>query len=495
MSQPLILALDQGTTSSRAMAFNVDGQIAAAASQEFTQHFPADGWVEHDPEDIWDTTLLVTRRVLDEVGSTDAVAGIAITNQRETTLVWDRQTGKCIYPAIVWQDRRTADTCAQLKKDGCEPLVAARTGLLLDPYFSASKLAWILDNVERARPAAEQGKLAFGTVDTYLLWRLTGGRIHRTDATNASRTMLMDLTTCQWDHELCELFRIPTSLLPEICDCVCPFGNTDLSVLDVKLPVRALIGDQQAALVGQACLEPGMTKSTYGTGCFVVANAGDQMVASQNRLLATVGYRLNGQTTYAVEGSIFNAGSAVQWLRDSLRIIEHAADSEAIAAALPDNRGVYLVPAFTGLGAPYWDAEARGGLFGMTRDTGPAEIVRATLESVAYQTCDLLTAMRDDGAPVNSLRVDGGMTANRWLMQFLADIIDMPVHCASVSESTAWGAAALAALDAGLIESPTAFASSWTSAATFQPQLPATRRSELLDQWQVAVQRVRTAAT
>ena len=394
-----LLAIDQGTTSSRAIVFSAQGLPVARAQQEFKQYFPQDGWVEHDGEELWLSTLKVCREALKQSGlSASDVAAIGITNQRETTLVWDAQTGTPIHPAIVWQDRRTADYCAELKDAGHEAAVAAKTGLLIDPYFSATKLRWILHKVPGALERAERGELRFGTVDSFLLWRLTGGKSHKTDASNASRTLLFNIHTQQWDEELLKLFEIPASLLPEVLDCAADFGITDANLLGAAIPVLGMAGDQQAALIGQACFEPGMVKSTYGTGCFMIQNTGSTPVISKNRLLTTVGYRLNGQVTYAVEGSIFVAGAAVQWLRDGIKLISHARDTEAMAEQTGDACGVYLVPAFTGLGAPYWDPKARGAIFGLTRDTGIKEIVTAGLQSVCYQTRDLLEAMRQDGA-------------------------------------------------------------------------------------------------
>jgi glycerol kinase len=489
-----ILAIDQGTTSSRAIVFNAEGLPLATAQQEFAQHFPQDGWVEHAPADIWDSVLGVCREVLVKAGLQAAdVAAIGITNQRETTLVWDAQTGEAIYPAIVWQDRRTADYCAELKAAGHQAQLTARTGLLIDPYFSASKLRWILDKVPGARARAERGELRFGTVDCFLLWRLTGGRAHKTDATNASRTLLFNIHTQQWDEALLKLFDIPRSLLPEVMDCAADFGLTDAQLLGAAIPVLGMAGDQQAALIGQACFEPGMVKSTYGTGCFMIQNTGDQPVTSQNRLLTTVGYRLNGKVSYAVEGSIFVAGAAVQWLRDGIKLIAAASESEALAEQAGDTGGVYLVPAFTGLGAPYWDPKARGAIFGLTRDTGIKEIVSAGLQSVCYQTRDLLEAMRRDGASAPSaLRVDGGMVVNNWLMQFLADILGVPVERPRVTETTALGVAYLAGLQLGLFASLEEIASHWHSQRLFQPQMPESRREQHYSGWLDAVQRVRT---
>lgn len=494
MAKERVLAIDQGTTSSRAIAFDERGTVVAAASQEFAQHFPRDGWVEHDPEDIWNSTVHVCRQVIDEVTAQGGtIAAIGITNQRETTLVWDRESSKCIYNAIVWQDRRTADICNRMKSEGLEESFRAKTGLLLDPYFSGTKLAWMLEHVDGARALAERGQLAFGTVDAFLLWRLTGGKAHLTDATNASRTLMLDIHLCEWDSELLNRLSVPAGMLPEVRDCSGAFGVTEPELFGTEIPVYAMIGDQQAALIGQACLEPGMAKSTFGTGCFVVANVGTQALESHHRLLTTIGYRLHGTTTYAIEGSIFNAGSAVQWLRDRLKFIDAATDSEKIARGLDGNHGVYLVPAFTGLGAPYWDADARGGIFGLTRDTGPEEIVRATLESVAYQTRDLLDTAKHDGAPLTALRVDGGMSRNSWLMQFLADVTGIEVHRAATTEATAWGAAALAGVEAGLIPSIESMAANWSCERIFVPSITGADRAALLSGWDDAVQRIQSS--
>lgn len=466
MAKP-ILAIDQGTTSSRAILFAADGSPQHSAQQEFAQHFPADGWVEHDGEDIWQSTLAVCREVLDKADiSASDVAGIGITNQRETTLLWDAQSGELLHRAIVWQDRRTAEFCARLKADGHEALISERTGLLIDPYFSATKLRWLLDEVPEARQRAERGELRFGTVDCFLLWRLSGGQVHRTDATNASRTLLFNIHTQQWDEELLKLFDIPASLLPEVMDSAADFGQTDANVLGASVPVCGIAGDQQAALIGQACFSPGMVKSTYGTGCFMVMNTGDTPIRSQNRLLTTVGYRLKGQTTYALEGSIFVAGAAIQWLRDGLKLIQHAGETEALARQAGDHTGVYLVPAFTGLGAPYWDPTARGAIFGLTRDTGIAQIVAAGLQSVCFQTRDLLDAMQADGAQnTAALRVDGGMVINNWVVQELANILGVTVDRPQVTETTALGAAYLAGLQLGVFNNLDDIASHWRANA------------------------------
>jgi len=492
MNTAHILAIDQGTTSSRAMIFDRSGRCVAQAQQEFRQYFPHDGWVEHDPEEIWQSVLKVCRHVLTQAQQQGlTVVGIGITNQRETTVVWERQSGRAIYNAIVWQDRRTADSCAQLKKLGHEPLAAQNAGLLLDPYFSATKLRWILEQVDGARAGAERGELAFGTVDTYLIWRLTGGKVHATDATNASRTLLFNIHQQQWDKELLAVFDIPLQVLPEVRDSIADYGTTAAGLFAQQLPIGGVAGDQQAAAIGQACFAPGMIKSTYGTGCFVLMNTGDQAVASKNRLLTTVAYRVKGQTTYALEGSIFVAGAAVQWIRDGLKLIRAAPEVEEIAQKLESNHGVYLVPAFTGLGAPHWDPNARGAIFGLTRDTGIAEIVRATLESVAYQTCDLMAAMgKDSGTPLKTLRVDGGMVANNWFLQFLADVLNLRVERPLVTETTALGAAYLAGVQCGLYDSLEEVAEHWQRDANFAPQMAATHRQDLLAGWQKAVKKV-----
>lgn len=492
MAKP-ILAIDQGTTSSRAILFAADGSPQHSAQQEFAQHFPADGWVEHDGEDIWQSTLAVCREVLDKAGiSASEVAGIGITNQRETALLWDAESGELLHHAIVWQDRRTADFCARLKADGHETLISERTGLLIDPYFSATKLRWLLDEVPDARARAERGELRFGTVDCFLLWRLTGGQVHRTDATNASRTMLFNIHTQQWDEELLSLLDIPASLLPEVMDSAADFGQTDASVLGASVPVCGIAGDQQAALIGQACFSPGMVKSTYGTGCFMVMNTGDTPIRSQNRLLTTVGYRLKGQTTYALEGSIFVAGAAIQWLRDGLKLIQHAGETEALARQAGDHNGVYLVPAFTGLGAPYWDPAARGAIFGLTRDTGIAQIVAAGLQSVCFQTRDLLDAMQADGAQnTAALRVDGGMVINNWVVQELANILGVTVDRPQVTETTALGAAYLAGLQLGIFKNLDDIASHWACERTFTPVMAEEQRSALYEGWLDAIRRVR----
>ncbi|MPZ11077.1 MAG: glycerol kinase GlpK [Kiloniellaceae bacterium] len=489
-----ILAIDQGTTSSRAILFSGDGRRLGQAQKELPQHFPQSGWVEHDAEDIWRDTLKVMRGALEDAGrGVEAVAAIGITNQRETTVIWDRATGEAIHKAIVWQDRRTAGLCQRLRSEGAEEVVRQRTGLLLDPYFSGTKIAWLLDNVPGARERAERGELAFGTIDCFLLWRLTGGRVHATDATNAARTLVFDIRRQVWDPELLALLRIPASLLPEVKDSDADFGATEPELLGRAVPIGGIAGDQQAATVGQACFEPGMMKSTYGTGCFALFNTGAELVHSQHRLLSTIAYRLGGKTTYALEGSIFVAGAAVQWLRDGLGIIASAQETEALARQADTGQRVYLVPAFTGLGAPYWDAEARGAVFGLTRATGPAELARAALEAVCYQTRDLLEAMHADGASgLEALRVDGGMVANDWMLQMLADILGVAVERPVVAETTALGAAYLAGLNQGLFADLAAVASHWRRDARFEPTMAAEERDTRYAGWQDAVARVRT---
>jgi len=488
-----ILAIDQGTTSTRAMLFDSHGAPQGVAQRELPQIYPDDGWVEHDPEDIWRATLDVCRQAIGGIdGGVARMAAIGITNQRETTFIWDRETGEPIHNAIVWQDRRTASRCAALSEGGHSEMVAAKTGLVLDAYFSGTKIAWILDNVDGARRRAEAGKLAFGTADTFLLWRLTGGRVHATDATNASRTMLFDIHTQDWDDELLELLGVPQAILPEVMDCSGEFGVTGADLFGAAIPITGIAGDQQAATIGQACFDAGMIKSTYGTGCFVMLNTGGEAVTSKNKLLTTVAYRLGGKTTYALEGSIFVAGAAVQWLRDGLRIIDNAVETEAIAAATPSADGVYLVPAFTGLGAPYWDPDARGAILGLTRDTGREQIVRAALDAVCYQTRDLMLAMQADGAGApTALRVDGGMVANDWLMQHLADILDVPVDRPQISETTVLGAAYLAGLGAGMFGSLAEIAENWQLDRAFAPSLDPDSLESQYSGWLRAVDRVR----
>lgn len=488
-----ILSIDQGTTSSRAILFDEQARIVDVAQQEFTQYFPQDGWVEHDPEEIWQTTLAVIRELINNSGTaiTD-IAAVGITNQRETTILWDRHTGEPVYRAIVWQDRRTADYCEELKNRGLESVVTDKTGLLLDPYFSATKVKWILDKVEGVRKRAVAGEILFGTVDSFLLWRLTAGKSHKTDATNASRTMLFNIYEQRWDKELCEMLDIPMEILPEVEDSSAQFGMVDAALFGGEIPITGIAGDQQAALVGQCCFEEGMTKSTYGTGCFIIMNTGEQAIKSDNKLLTTVAYRIDGKTVYGIEGSIFTAGAAVQWLRDGLQVIEHAADTEAIASKTGDSAGVYLVPAFTGLGAPYWDPDARGALLGLTRDTGIGEIVTATLQAVCYQTRDLLEAIRKDGTAPTVLRVDGGMVNNDWLVQSLADMLDLAVDRPVITETTALGACYLAGLRVGFFDSLEALQSLWQRERRFTPAMEPSKRDSLYQGWLEAVSRTRS---
>jgi glycerol kinase len=488
-----LLAIDQGTSSSRTVIYDHAMSVVASAQQEFPQIYPQPGWVEHDPEAIWDSVRTVTTQAMSNAGANAAdITAIGITNQRETTLVWDRDTGQCVYNAIVWQDRRTAEFCRSLKRDGVEPTVASKTGLRLDPYFSATKLAWILDNVEGVRERAESGKLAFGTIDCFLLWRLTGGLRHATDASNASRTLLFDIHTQQWDAELLEIFNIPRELLPEVKDCAADFGVATDSCLGGDVPVLGIAGDQQAALIGQAGFEVGMTKSTYGTGCFVIANTGADALVSRNKLLTTVAMRFNGEVTYGLEGSVFVAGSAIQWLRDELKIVESASQTEAIAERTGVVDDVVVVPAFAGLGAPYWDPDARGAIVGLSRGSGGDQVVTATLQSVAYQTHDLISAMAEDGISPGVIRVDGGMVSNDWFLQFLANILDTPVERPRNVESTVLGAAYLAAYESGVLQDSAQISQYWQRESRFDPTMSADRREQLLNGWRAAVGRVRT---
>jgi glycerol kinase len=489
-----VLAIDQGTTSTRSIVFDHAARKLSTAQREFPQHYPAAGWVEHDAEDIWRDTMATSREAIARSGLVARdFAAIGITNQRETSLVWDRSTGIPIHRAIVWQDRRTADVCARLKGEGVEDLIRQRTGLLLDPYFSGTKLAWLLDNIPGARTRAERGELAFGTMDSFLLWRLTGGRVHATDATNASRTLLFDIHRQLWDDELLRLIRVPRALLPDVRDSSEVYGETAPGLFEHPIPIAGIAGDQQAALVGQACFAPGMVKSTYGTGCFVLLNTGEIPVLSQNRMLTTVAYRIGGRTTYAMEGSIFVAGAAVKWLRDGLRLLEDAAETAALAAQVPDSHGVYMVPAFVGLGAPHWEPDARGLICGLTLDVTGAHLARAALESVAYQTLDLTTAMARDGAArAATIRVDGGMSANDWFCRFLADVLDTPVERPTELETTALGAAFLAGLATGVWQNLEAVAATWARGSVFAPCMPAARRTEAVAGWQTALRRTLT---
>jgi glycerol kinase len=488
-----ILAIDQGTTSSRAIIFDKSLKPLGSAQAEFRQHFPDSGWVEHEPEDIWKTVVSTVKAALRKAScKASGIAAIGITNQRETAVIWDRKTGKPIHRAIVWQDRRTAETCAKLKAAGHEPLFTTKTGLLLDPYFSGTKIAWLLDHVKGARARAVKGELAFGTIDSFLIWRMTGGKVHATDATNASRTLLYNIHTGDWDDELLKILDVPRSLLPEVKDCAADFGVTEKKLFGAEIPIMGVAGDQQAATIGQACFEPGMMKSTYGTGCFALLNTGPKPVQSKNRLLTTIAYQLDGQRTYALEGAIFIAGAAVQWLRDGLKIVKKASDTGPLARAADPNQEVYLVPAFVGLGAPYWNADVRGALFGLTRATGPEELARAALESVCYQTRDLLEAMQRDWGDAGKtvLRVDGGMTASDWTMQALSDLLDAPVDRPRVLETTAIGAAYLAGLKAGLCPPPQKFAKSWKSEKRFTPKMKQALRDRKYRGWQEAMRKL-----
>lgn len=486
-----ILSIDQGTTSTRAILFSTEGTLCNSAQEEFTQHFPEDGWVEHEPEDLWQSVLSTCAKVFAEAAiEPEQIATIGITNQRETTLIWDRATGVPIYRAIVWQDRRTSAYCETLKAAGHESRITEKTGLLIDPYFSATKIRWILDQVPGAQARAERGELAFGTVDSYLIWHLTNGAVHRTDATNASRTLIFNIHNQEWDRELLELFAIPASLLPDVLDSSADFGITDPSIFGAAIPINGVAGDQQAALFGQTCFRPGMAKSTYGTGCFLMLNTGTQALKSDSRLLTTVAYRLNGVTCYALEGSIFAAGTTIQWLRDGLKLIGNADETESLAEQTATNHGVYLVPAFTGLGAPYWDPSARGAIFGLTRDTGIKEIVTAGLQSVCYQTKDLQKAMESDGVRATALRVDGGMVVNNWVLQFLADMLGATVDRPTIIETTALGAAYLAGLQAGYFESLEALEKLWQCERTFSPQISKAQRDDYYSGWKTSVNRV-----
>lgn len=488
-----VLAIDQGTTSTRAILFDGQMKVVGSGQKEFTQHYPASGWVEHDPEEIWASVVTTVKAALKAAGrEASDVAAIGITNQRETVVIWEKATGKPIHNAIVWQDRRTAPLCQKLKKQGLEKKFTRKTGLLLDPYFSGTKIAWMLDKVKGARRRAEKGELLAGTIDSFLIWRLTGGKIHATDATNASRTLVYNIAENAWDDELLAILNIPAKMLPEVKDCADDYGATEKNLFGAEIRILGVAGDQHAATIGQACFEPGMMKSTYGTGCFALLNTGSDLVRSKNRLLTTIAYRLNGKTTYALEGSIFIAGAAVQWLRDGIKVIGKAEHSGQLAAEADPTQNVYLVPAFVGLGAPHWDADARGAIFGLTRNSGPAEFARAALESVAYQTRDLLDAMRKDWKGTSAktvLRVDGGMVASDWTMQRLADILDAPVDRPTILETTALGAAWLAGSKAGVWPKAKEFAKSWALERRFKPDMEASTRSAKLAGWRDAVRR------
>jgi len=486
-----ILSIDQGTTSSRAIIFDADGQLISCAQQEFEQIFPSDGWVEHRPQDILHSALSSCKEVLQNSGlDAEQIATIGITNQRETTIVWDKKTGEPVYNAIVWQDRRTHDYCSELTEQGHCELITAKTGLLIDAYFSATKLRWILQNVPDARARAEAGELLFGTVDCYLLWHLSGGKSHYTDATNASRTMLFNIHSQEWDAQLLELFDIPRQMLPQVLDCSADFGNTDAQLFGASIPIGGMAGDQQAALIGQACFGQGMAKSTYGTGCFLIINTGTVAVKSQHRLLTTVAYRLNGQVNYALEGSIFIAGAAIQWLRDGIKIIADASEVEQLARSANTDSKVVMVPAFTGLGAPHWDPNARAAILGLTRDSGIAEIVAAALKAVCYQTKDLVTAIEEENIQLDTLRVDGGMANNDWMLQFLTDLLDVEVQRPTLVETTALGAAYLAGLQAGIFSSVADITQRWQCQATFKPNWDDAQRDSHQQLWQQSIEKV-----
>lgn len=491
MSDTVILAIDQGTTSSRAILFSKEGRILGVRQRELNLHYPNKGWVEQNPEDIWNDTLWACRGVMEDTGC-DAgnIAAIGITNQRETTIIWDKKTGKPVYNAIVWQDRRTADHCAALKGKGLETQVQDKTGLLLDPYFSATKVAWILDNVDGAREKAERGELLFGTVDCFLLWHLTGGKVHATDATNAGRTMLFNIRTQEWDKELLDMFGVPAAILPEVKDNIAEFGTTDDGLLGKPVTIGGMAGDQQSALIGQACFKEGMVKSTYGTGCFALMNIGADMRISKNRLLTTPAYRIEGKVTYASEGAIFVAGAAIQWLRDGLKLFKHAGESEKLAVSVGDNNGVYFVPAFTGLGAPYWDPHARASITGLTRESNDAHITRAALEAQAYQTLDLVDAMKADTGDFPAvIRADGGLVANGFVCQFIADMLNIPVEIPEVAETTALGAAYLAGLQSGVYNGLEDVGTRWNLAKRYEPDMDAKTRETLFNGWKDAVRR------
>tara|TARA_Y100000817_G_scaffold297916_1_gene274629 strand:- start:198 stop:1682 length:1485 start_codon:yes stop_codon:yes gene_type:complete len=490
MKKDFIVSIDQGTTSSRAILFNLRGKPIYSSQKEFTQYFPKSGWVEHDPEEIWNTTKKTLRDVVNKARKLRGnILTIGITNQRETTILWDKKTGKTVYKAIVWQDRRTEDFCKKLRKQNKETIIFNKTGLLIDPYFSGTKIKWILDNVPQAKKLMNNQRLLFGTIDSFLIWKLTKGEVHATDATNASRTMIFNISTNKWDDTILKLFKIKKNILPEVKDCSDDYGYTHPSVTGKSIPITGVIGDQQAATVGQCCFEPGSLKSTYGTGAFVLLNTGSRKIYSKNRLLTTIGYRLNGKTTYALEGSIFIAGAGVQWLRDRMKFIKKAPESEKIVKSLKNNAGIYLVPAFTGLGAPYWNANARGVLSGITRDTGPKEVVRSIIESVAYQTHDLFEAMKHDGLRPRVVKVDGGMVMNNWFTQFLSDVVNVKIFRPKVHETTALGAAFMAGLKIGVYKSLKDISKNWSLEKKFTPKMKNKLRNTLLKGWSKAIKR------
>jgi len=485
-----IISIDQGTTSSRSILFNTNGKPVFSSQKEFTQYFPKSGWVEHDPEEIWKTTKKTLIDVVKKAKSLKGkIAAIGITNQRETTVLWDKKTGKAVYKAIVWQDRRTEDYCKKLRNQNKETMIFNRTGLLIDPYFSGTKIKWILDNVPVAKKLMKKNQLLFGTIDSFLIWRLTRGEVHATDATNASRTMIYNIVNNKWDDSILKLFKINKNILPKVKDCSDNFGYTHPSITGKSIPITGVVGDQQAATIGQCCFEPGSLKSTYGTGAFVLLNTGNKIIYSKNRLLTTIGYRLNGKTTYALEGSIFIAGAGVQWLRDRMQFFKKAPETEKIVKSLKDNGDIYLVPAFTGLGAPYWDANARGVLCGLTRDTNPKQIVRAIIESVAYQTYDLFEAMKHDGLRPRVVKVDGGMVMNNWFSQFLSDVINVNVLRPKVQETTALGAAFMAGLHVGIYKSLNDIKKKWSLDKKFSSRMKNNQRTKLISGWSKAIKK------
>ena len=485
-----IVAIDQGTTSSRAILFSLSGKPVCSSQKEFKQYFPKDGWVEHDPNEIWNTTKKVLINIIKKSKKLKGkIVTIGITNQRETTILWDKKTGKPVYNAIVWQDRRTAEFCKKFKKKIKEKIINKKTGLLVDPYFSGTKIKWILDNVPKAKKLAKNNQLLFGTVDTFLIWKLTKGKMHVTDATNASRTMLFNISTNKWDKDILFNLRIPKNILPAVKNSSDDFGFTAKSITGNSYPINGVVGDQQAASIGQSCFTKGSVKSTYGTGAFVLVNTGNKKIYSKNKLLTTICYRLNGKTTYALEGSIFIAGAGVQWLRDKIKFISNSAETEKIAKSMKSNNGIYLVPAFTGLGAPYWNPNSRGVICGLTRDTSQKEIVRATLESVAYQSNDLFNAMKNDGVKPNLIKVDGGMVKNNWFSQFLSDVIDTKVIRPRVQETTALGAAFMAGLRIGVYNSLKDISKNWKIDKKFLPKIGKSKRTKLLKEWEQAIRK------
>ena len=488
-----IISIDAGTTSNRSILFDLKGKPVFSSQKEFTQYFPKDGWVEHDPEEIWKTTITTLKDVIKKANKLRGeVLTIGITNQRETTILWDKETGKTIYKAIVWQDRRTEDYCRKLRKQNKDTIIFNKTGLLIDPYFSGTKIKWILDNIPKAKKLMTKNQLLFGTIDSFLIWRLTKSKVHATDATNASRTMIYNISSNKWDDTILKLLKINKNILPEVKNCADDFGHTHPSITGKSIPINGVVGDQQAATIGQCCFEPGSLKSTYGTGAFVLLNTGSKKIYSKNRLLTTIAYRINGKTTYAMEGSIFSAGAGVQWLRDRMKFFKKASETENLVKSLKDNNNIYLVPAFTGLGAPHWDANARGVLTGITRDTSPKEIVRATIEAVAYQTYDLFDAMKHDGLRPKIVKVDGGMVMNNWFSQFLSDIVNVKVLRPKVQETTAVGAAFMAGLQIGVYKSLKDISKIWHLDRKFSPNMKSKSRNKLLNGWSIAIKKTLT---